>query len=128
MLLMVGKGNNWIFFKMQRLLFQRAALKNKDYMCLFEEYCIIVIFVMLKLTVLCFSVFLATSVSSSCTDNVCWDDPIQNIRRHERKTGANGDPYELAEQLWLGLQQPVPVFSTFRGPMGPVSFCILYFC
>lgn len=48
MLLMVGKGNNWIFFKMQRFLFQRAALKNKDYMCLFEEYCIIVIFVMLK--------------------------------------------------------------------------------
>lgn len=37
MLLMVGKGNNWISFQMWRYVIQRAALRNKDYICLFEK-------------------------------------------------------------------------------------------
>lgn len=72
-------------------------------------------------TVLCFSI-LATSISSSCSDNVCWNDPLQNVWRHECKTGANGGPYELAEQLLVGLQQPVPVVSAFRGGTSAVLY------
>lgn len=34
---MAGKGNNWISFHMERYIIQRAALRNKDYICLFER-------------------------------------------------------------------------------------------
>uniref|UniRef100_A0A8B9J127 Nuclear pore complex protein Nup93 n=1 Tax=Amazona collaria TaxID=241587 RepID=A0A8B9J127_9PSIT len=42
-----------------------------------------------------------TLISSLRTDYVCWDDPLQGIRRHECETGAGGGPYESAEKLLL---------------------------
>lgn len=74
-----------------------------------------------------FLVLLATSIPSSCADNVCWNDPVQNIGRHEREAGADGGPYELAEKLLLRVAAaPACLYHAQRE--GPVSFCMLYFC
>lgn len=56
------------------------------------------------------SVSLATQVSSSCPDHLCWHDPIPHVRRHQRQAGADGGPHELAAPA----APPAPFSCTFR--------------